>query len=382
VESMKRVDRSPDLSSVDDIESILIVRLKALGDIALSLPIPRALRERYPEARISYLCWERFAEALKGESSVDEVLPLKRGLLSQVGMMKRLWGRRFDLAIDLIGSPRSALITFITGAGIRIGMDVGRHTWCYHYLLPRVLTVGGRRVKCYTLDSNREIVRMLSLWGVGGLKKGPGMESVSDDRGTDSCAIGFPAAETESDWAEDYMDGLGIDRGRIIGIVPSATYQSKSWPREKFVRLAEILMQQHGLVPLILWGPGEQETAQWVARSVPGAICAPETGIAKLGALISRVRLLVTTDSGPKHLAVLQGVPTVTLFGPTDPVIWDPMNERHGVLFLDLPCAPCRKLGCDPNRCLSDIETEDVVSRIADILCLDERSDQHTEDSQ
>ena len=378
---MKSRDRLPDLSKVGGVGSILVVRLKALGDIALSLPIPRALRERFPHARIAYLCWERYAEALKGEDSIDEVVPLREGFLRQLGMMAALRRMRFDVAIDLLGSPRSALITFATGARIRIGMDVGRHAWCYHYLLPRVLTAGGKRVKCYTLDSNREIVRMLRLGGENGEEAAGGGAAESAGGDTDSCAIGFPAAETEREWAEAYVAGLGIDRDRIIGVVPAATYQSKSWPREKFVRLAEIMARDHGLVPLILWGPGEEDTARSVARSVPGVLCAPETGIAKLGALISQVRLLVTTDSGPKHLAVLLGIPTVTLFGPTDPVIWDPMNGRHDVVFLDLPCTPCKNRRCSPNRCLSDIEPEDVMDRIAAMLGLYEGRVQNTEDS-
>ncbi len=375
MEEMKRVERLPDLSKIDGIESILIVRLKALGDIALSLPIPRALRERYPKARISYLCWERYAETLEGERSIDEVIPLRKGLTRQVRMMADLRKRRFDLAIDLLGSPRSALITYVTGASIRIGMDVGRHEWCYHYLLPRVVMAGGKRVKCYTLESNREIVRMLRLREPGGTTGGTREE-------TDTCAIGFPAAETEREWAESYVAGLGVDRMRIVGIVPAATYQSKSWPIEKFVKLAEILVTDHGIVPLVLWGPGEEESARSVTRSVPGAVCAPPTSIPKLGALISQVSLLVTTDSGPKHLAVLLGIPTVTLFGPTDPVIWDPMNGKHTVMHLDLPCSPCKKQTCSPNSCLSEIDPEDVMERISAVLGLGGMRVQSREDSQ
>jgi ADP-heptose:LPS heptosyltransferase len=374
---MKRFDKLPDLSGADDIGSILIVRLKALGDIVLSLPIPRALRERYPGARISYLCWEQYTGALKGESSVDEVIGLRKGLPAQAGMIARLKNERFDLAIDLLGSPRSALLTFLTGARIRIGMDVGRHGWCYHFLLPRIMTVRGDRVKRYTLESNREIVRLLRLWKDEGCVGRSGGVPVSE-----GYAIGFLAAGTEKKWAETYISGLGIDRDRLVGIVPSATYQSKSWPEKKFVTLVEMLEKRHGLVSLILWGPGEEAVARAIARSVPSAICAPETGIARLGALISGLRLLITTDSGPKHLAVLQGVPTVTLFGPTDPVIWDPMNENHRVIHLDLPCAPCKKLTCSPNRCLSDIEPEDVMDHITGILGIGERSVKLTEDSE
>ena len=380
MESMRRSDRLPDLSRADDISSILIIRLKALGDIALSLPIPRAIRERYPEARIAYLCWEQYAEVLNGESSVDEVIALKKSIQAQIGMMGRLRRERFDLVIDLLGSPRSALLTILTGARIRIGMDVGRHAWCYHFLLPRIVVVGGKRMKCYTLESNREIVRMLRLWkDYGGVDRLEA-ESASDKGGSSDCAIGFRAAEREKDWAKEYISGLGVDRGRLVGVLPSATYQSKSWPREKFVSLVSMMEERHGLVSLILWGPGEEEIARSIARSAPGAICAPGIGIARLGALISELKLLVTTDSGPKHLAVLQGVPTVTLFGPTDPVIWDPVNDRHGVIYLGFPCAPCKKRTCSPNRCLSEIEPEKVMKRIAGILGLEERSVQHPED--
>lgn len=354
--------RFPDLSRVENIGSILIVRLKALGDIALSLPVPRALRRRYPGARISYLCREQYAETLKGEPSLDEVLGLGSGFRAQVGMIARLRAERYDLALDLLGSPRSALMTFLTGARVRIGMDVGRHNWCYHHLLPRIVTVGGRRVKCYTLESNREIVKMLRLWAND---EGAGRGESEGEKG---CAIGFPAAETEKDWAEEYISALGVDRGNLVGVVPSATYQSKSWAVEKFVSLIGMMEERHGLVSLILWGPGEEETARSIARSAAGAICAPRTGIARLGALISCLRMLVTTDSGPKHLAVLQGVPTVTLFGPTDPAIWDPMDELHRTVHLDLPCSPCRRRVCTPNRCLAEMEPEDVMDRITDML--------------
>ncbi len=359
---MKRSNRLPDLSGRDDIESILIVRLKALGDIALSLPIPRALRRRFPDARIVYLCREQYAEALRGEGSLDEVVALRKGFVEQTRMLMRLRRERFDLAIDLLASPRSALMTFIAGARVRVGMDVGRHSWCYHHLLPRIVTVGGERRKCYTLDSNREIVRMLRLWNE--------VDGATDEPG--GCAIGFPAAETERGWAEACLAEFGVELGRLVGVVPAATYQSKSWPREKFIRLVQLLKERHGLVVLLIWGPGEEEEARSIASASPGAICAPETGIARLGALISKMRLLITTDSGPKHLAVLQGVPTVTLFGPTDPVIWDPMRGAHQVIYLDLPCSPCKRLICEPNRCLTDIEPEDVVERVADILGMEE----------
>ena len=105
-----------------------------------------------------------------------------------------------------------------------------------------------------------------------------------------------------------------------------------------------------------------------MTNGVPGAVLAPPTSVPRLGALISRLDLLVTPDSGPKHLAVIQGVPTVTLFGPTDPEIWDPMNDIHRALHAKPPCFPCRRKECAANKCLSDIGPDKVLDEILDLL--------------
>lgn len=353
----------PDLSREKGIRTILVIRLKALGDIALSLPIVRALKDGLPRSRIYYLCREPFAEALAGESSVDRIVVLPDGLFDQLRLLRSLRSMKPDMTLDLISSPRSAYISVFSGSRIRIGMDVGRHRWCYTHLVPRIIVVSGERIKRYTFDSNLEIVRMLGL--PAGID---GSDGSSASGGVDRYAIGFPAAETEREWARRYVSELGQGDRRLVGVVPAATNQSKSWPQAHFVELMKMMIERYDLVPIILWGPGEEETARAVAAEVPRAILAPPTGIARLGALIKNLDLLVTTDSGPKHLAVLLGVATVTLFGPTDPEIWDPMNALHRVLHRESSCSPCRKKECKPNSCLSDILPDAVLHEIGDLL--------------
>lgn len=358
----------PDLSTVRGVQSILIIRHKALGDIALSFPIVRAMRARFPSARIVYLCWDRYKAVLAGEKSIDEVIGARKGFFEQLSLIVRLRRARFDVAIDLLSSPRSALLTLLTSARIRIGMDVGRHSWCYHFLLPRVRIIDGKKIKCYTLDFNHEIVSMLNIAG-GEERGGAGSQEArygQDAKGRHE--IGFPVAEAEQRWVDEYLEGIGIDQSMLIGVVPAASYRSKAWPQENFISVMRSLKERYGLVSLVLWGPGEEHIARSIARSAPGAILAPDMGISRLGALISRLRLLVGVDSGPKHLAVIQGVPTVTLFGPTDPVTWDPMDGSHRALYLGLSCSPCRKRNCESNICLSDIQPEDVVEQVADLL--------------
>ncbi|MBN1884607.1 MAG: glycosyltransferase family 9 protein [Candidatus Krumholzibacteriota bacterium] len=318
--------RSPvDLGRIGPVDRILVVRLKAMGDIALSLPIVWALRERFPRARIDYLVGARYAGALDGDTGLDEVIPLEGAAPRQARLAARLRRRRYDVAIDLLSSPRSAVLTLLSGAHLRIGMDVGRHNWCFHRVLPRALLDGhGAIVRQYTLESNREYARMIGLGDPG---PGP------DPRGWRSgLAPGFPAAETERAWAGEWTGSLGERAGRLCGIVPGATYVEKSWPVERFVELAGRIPGELGLVPLVFWGPGEEAVAGQVAAASPAALMAPPASIPRLGAIVGRCRVVVGIDSGPKHLAVLQGVPTVTLFGPTDPRVWDPMTGRHRVL--------------------------------------------------
>lgn len=339
--------------STHDARSILIVRFKALGDIALSLPIVYAVRDRYPRARLRYLCRGRYAEALQGVRELDDVLILPEGGVRQVLLALRMRHEKTDCVLDLISSPRSAYMTFLTGAAMRIGMDTGRRNWCYTHLLPRVIMRDEERVLCYTLESNRELVRML------GLEPGrpPGLK------------IGFPAADAERGWARKYVASLDPGGRRIVGVVPGAAYQAKSWPEGHFVELIRLVRERLGAVIVVLWGPGEEELAGRIA-AVAGAVLAPAMGIARLGALISMLDLLVGIDSGPKHLAVIQGVPTVTLFGPTDPRIWDPMTLTHRAIRLDVDCVPCKKRTCAENRCLSGISPERVMAEAEGVLAV------------
>ena len=361
METIGRIRPLPDLSD-RDARSILVVRLKALGDVVLSLPVVYALRKRYPRARIRYLCRKQYAEALAGVKELDEIMILPASTAGQVSLALRLRREQVDCVIDLLGSPRSAFLAFLTGAAMRIGMDTGRRNWCYTHLLPRAITRDGLRIRCYTLESNRELIRTLGLQPEGA----PGL------------AIGFPAAERERGWAHNYIRCIGAGGKRIIGLVPGSAYQAKSWPEQHFIELARLAHARLGAVSLILWGPGEESLARRIAAGAPGSVMAPPIGVSRLGALISLLDILVGIDSGPKHIAVIQGVSTVTLFGPTDPCIWDPMTGKHRAVKLDVDCFPCKKRTCGENRCISGIEPGMVLNEMIEVLALKNGEDSGT----
>ncbi len=348
-----------DLKQMKDIESILLVRLFALGDIVLTLPLIQTFRDAFPDAWIGYLVKERFAEALAGETGLDEVIPLPDRAAGQLAAVRRIRKRKPDIAIDLLSSPRSALLTRFSVAGVRIGMDTGRRNGYYNEVLPRAIMRDGKRFRCYTIQSNLELCRMLGLTA-----EETGYGTDKDDK-----PYGFPAAVTAAEWARAYEGSLGDTRKGLAGIVPGSTYPSKSWPADRFIDLAKKISGELDMRPVIMWGLGEEGLAAEIAEAVPGAIVPPATGIAEAGALIGRMRILVGIDSGPKHLAVMLGVPTVTLFGPTDPRIWDPMNRRHRVIWKELDCAEgCRDKECTPNRCMDMITVDEVFGEVAEMI--------------
>ena len=359
---MVKLKRLPDLSRLNHIRSILIVRYFAVGDIALSLPVIYRLRERFPEAKISYLVWERYADTLRGVGEVDQIIVLKDGIAQWLRMIGTIRKGKFDLLIDLVSSPGSAELGWLSGTKIRVGMDTGRHNWCFHHLLPRTFHKDGKKIKFYTLDSNRELMRMIFPERAAG-PYCPGKRSTDEE-----LAIGFPASLSEEAWAAEFYAGLPASAGGYAGVTASSNYLSKSWPVERISELAERMREEFDVIPVIIWGPGEEEAAGRIYDSVKTSVLPPLISIPKLGALIKNLRFLVGIDSGPKHLAVLQGVPTVTLFGPTDPMVWDPVTPKHRVVFKDLDCFPCKDMNCQENRCMNDIKVDEVIDEIRKIF--------------
>ncbi|MBN2185775.1 MAG: glycosyltransferase family 9 protein [Candidatus Krumholzibacteriota bacterium] len=352
----------PDLSQFEHIRNILIIRYFAVGDIALSLPVIYELRKNFPDAKISYLVWERYADTLKGVDELDKVIVLKDGIAEWLKMIGKIRKEKYDLLLDLVSSPGSAQLGWLSGARERVGMDTGRHNWCFHHLLPRSFHDGGKIIRYYTLDTNRELMRMMLPESAGSAHR---WSKRSND---EELEIGFPASNLEEGWANGFFAGLPVSRGGYVGITASSNYLSKSWPVERLSELANRMHEEFDVIPVIIWGPGEEEAAGWLYDSVKTAVKPPLINIPRLGALIKKLKLLVGIDSGPKHLAVLQGVPTVTLFGPTDPMVWDPVTPKHRVVFKDLDCFPCKDRNCQKNMCMLDIQVDDLLVEIRKII--------------
>jgi len=289
----------------------LIVRLSALGDVILTLPVASALRERFPQARIAWIVEERNAPILAGHPAVDEIIAVPRRWYKSWGQIRRirhtLKERSFDVALDVQSLSKSALLAWLSGARFRVGFarPQGRE------LAPWLAT---HRVP----PSGSHVVEIfLSLLRVLGIE---------------SPRVEFKLFETpeEAEWAQSVLAELELV-GRFAVINPGAAWPCKRWPFHRFAAVAKFLHYALALPTLVLWGSQIERT--WaeaiVAQAGQGCRLAPPTNLRQMAAILRRASLMISADTGPLHMAAALGVPCVGLFGPTDPARVGPYGPGH-----------------------------------------------------
>jgi len=325
--------------------NILIVRLGALGDIVHAVPAAAALRNAFPGARIDWLVDAKHRDMIDLVTVVDRAIVLERpSIAGWLDVSRRMRSAGYDVAIDFQGLMKSAILARASGAPRVIGFSI----WHLREKTARPFySEIGRR----SADGAEHVIHQnLSLLGALG---------VDDGR------IQFPLAAVESRALIDVRSALGGERSFAL-INPGAAWPNKRWPPERFGDVAAFLREVRGLPSVVLWGPGEEGLAGAVVETSGGAArVAPPTNLRDLLALSRAASLMVSGDTGPLHIAVAAGTPTVSLFGPTDP-------HRNG------PCSPddvtvsrygacgchyerrCRK----PQWCLGSVELAEVTAAI------------------
>ena len=315
-------------------EWVVAVRLRQLGDVLAALATLRALKSYRPERRIAYVVEAPYADLLRGLDFVDALPSPPRG---SAGAWRAYYTDlrklRATSAIDFHGSARSALITLASGAKTRVGFDVRGRRLAYTIVEPRGEFRDGARVPHTPIVWGMRLARHV---GAAPAEALPPRLPVTEDvrtRGRDAlAAIGISARDVET--------------GAVVGLNPGRPVPVKSWSRDRFVVLARRIAAD-GRRALVFWGPGEEEVARAIVREAgSAAVLAPPSRLSDTPGLLEACAALVTIDSGLKHLAVCVRVPTVTLFGATDPREWHMGDNRDAVLWRGLSCSPCRRLTC------------------------------------
>ena len=356
---------------------ILLIRLRLIGDVIFTTPIPRALKRVFPEAHITYLVEPSAAPVVSNNPAVNDVVivPRTRGarrVADDLRLALRLRRARYDLVIDLHGGPRSSWLTLATAAPQRIGYTVKGRSWVYTTAVARPRTLRARHSvvnQWDLLEAIRLGPRDAARHGTGAWPGGPA-DPVRDpvEMPLDPVADATVARRLQ-------IAGITADHELVLAHV-SAGNPFRRWPEAAFVEVLTSLARQPNRRIIVSSGPSDRAAADRIsaaARAALGNDAARivefgEFDLAELRALIGRSRLFIGGDTGPLHIAATTGTPVVGLYGPTLPARSAPWRGPSVPTFSleveGLPCRPCEQRVCEPGdyRCLTTLRPGDVIS--------------------
>ena len=323
----------------EPVNRILVIKLRAIGDVLLSTAVLPDLRAAFPGATIDFLTEKYCAGVVEGNAGVGSVLVFDPSKETGPALIRRIRRRRYDLVLDLFANPRSALVTLLSGARLRVGYRFNWRRLCYN----RVVEPRGGEV--HNVEFNLDALRAIGV--------------VPSERARPEFPLD-PAAEA---FADAFLTGRVPHGARLVAVNPGGGWISKKWRPEQFGELGRRIYETDGSSILVLWGPGEAEDANVVCSAIGSpAILAPPTTLKQLGSLLKRSAALVTNDSGPMHIAASLRVPVVAIFGPTVPRLQGPVFTESEVVTLSrLECLGCGYTECPiGNPCMLELPVDEV----------------------
>ncbi len=352
-------------------QSILIVKLSALGDVVQTLPMVEALRQQFPTAQIDWLVEEEASDLLLGHPAVDRVLVSRRKSwlkqLRQRGQRRRavreiikflrsLRSVNYDWIIDNHGLFKSGLMVFLSRGRRKIGFqptagiaDEGNYLFTKERYKPL-------SIERHALERYLDLAYQL------------GVE-------INKPVLKFPVSDELREEMKTRLAKRGLALAPLVVIHPLAKWPTKQWPKENFARLADCLLNLG--VTIVFTGRAEdQEDIKKICTlmrsNMEGINLAGQTRLKELAALFSLADLIITTDTGPMHLAAAVHVPLIALFGPTAPWRTGPYGNGHIIIRKNLPCSPCFQKSCPRGRCMQEITVEEVLAAAAKKLNIQE----------
>jgi heptosyltransferase-3 len=328
---------------------ILLIQLRRLGDTLLTTPAIRALAKQFPDAQIDFIAEDPGIEALFGHPQITRLmLAPKNGIAAWLSFMRTVRKVKYDWAIDFMSNPRSAQFAYFSGAKLRAGFDRRGRRWAFTH---RMVEEAVDR-EAYAVDLRIEFMKLMGVPDAG-----RELEIYSD----------FAVPE-EAARAREVVKQCG---GKPIAAIAAGNPNAaKRYPADLMAKAIEGL-QREGLEIVVTAGPGEQEFAHAIQQHLGSSITLLlDATVPVLAALYRKSVIYVGPDTGPKHVAVACGIPTVTIFGPGRPSNWnDPLSATN--ILIAAPCDTrpnCIESECAKRACLRKIQPEEVIHAAISLL--------------
>jgi heptosyltransferase-3 len=337
----------------NEVNKILVIRLRSIGDTVLSTSSLNALRRFLPNAQIDILVENWVAPVLNEHPSINEVITMERGSLAARARLARdLRSRRYDVVYNLHGGTTATLLTRATGARHRVGYASYQYANLHNHQAPSPLLL-------WQQSKTHSVEQQLALLGWTGVPV--------TDRPATTLAITKQAASV----VEIKLRESGLLNQKIALIHPAAAFATKQWAGENFARVSEFLVAS-GFVNVAIAGPNETHVVNELVSKSKTKIVTMNLSLPEVTALAARASLFIGNDSGIAHIASAVGTPSVVIFGSSNIAHWRPWNRSpNEVVFEELPCQPCHGYYCEKfeqPECILRVPVSRVIAAIERVM--------------
>lgn len=339
-----------------EIKNICIFQTSFLGDSVLTTPLVKKTAHMFPKAKITVVTRPQTVDIFRHLEEVNKIIiDDKRGLNQIFGILRtarRIRRAKVDVLLVPHRSFRSALIAWLSGVKVRIGFTNSEGRFFYTKTVPFSWMIHDAERNLYLL------------------------QGIVQDNFKVELNLNKDDMDAEVSVAK-MLKEAGAEGKMLVGVHPSSVWPTKCWPEENYAKLITRMEKELGLTAILIGGPKDLEVSEQVARLSDGHPInfATKTSLTELMALMKHLKLFVTNDSGPMHIATAFGVPTLAIFGPTTKELgFFPYGEGHRVVEVkDLPCRPCalhggKKCPLGHFKCMKDITVDEVFDNVKEML--------------
>ena len=346
--------------NIGQVEKILLIKLRYVGDTILLQPVIDNIKDYLPGVHLTVMVNEGTEEVLKDCSKIDELIAYDRQALkhsaSLIGRIKdnitflqSIRRKHFDLVIDFSQSDRASLITWLSGAPVRMGCN-------YENPLKRLFFNRLIQVNIRTMHVVDYELKALEQLGIT-----PSSRTLT---------IKVP------DIVQAKIDALitssGLNHFKVkVAMHPGAGRPARMWPTERFAAIATRLKAKYNAGIIVMAGAGEEDLIQRMENQTQAIdFKTAKLSLMEMGALLKRCDLFLGNDTAPAHLAAAVGTKTLALFGPTFPLLWHPYSDKAEVIFSNPACCGCTQIACPYENfpCMTSITIEEVWEKIVTML--------------
>ena len=339
--------------SDSSIRKILIIRLDRIGDMVITTPIFRALKEKWHDAQITVLTNPVNKNIVINNPFIDYILVYDRENMhksfnSRLTFFRSIREGKFDLVVDpyLDYELKTSFITRFVGNKFRLGFEfAGREIFYNIRYNPNVFPVSTEKKHMIDYDLD-----LLTYIGIETQKRQPEIFLSTD----------------EKENATKLLKKNGVNpENRFIGMHPGGHYESQRWPIKNFAAISDYLITSYGIKVILFAGRDEEQLmSEFRDYAVKTPIFLEDLSLREFMSTLSHCSLFLCNNSGPLHIATALNIPTVSTMGPTIPYHWWPYGKDHIVLRKDVDCCPCKNGICETHECMKLITTDDFLSAV------------------